>query len=53
MVNRYCPHQKADLCNAEIDADNNLICPVHSWKFNLNKGGRDPKSNLTINSKEI
>lgn len=53
IVNRYCPHQKADLCNAEIDEDNNLICPIHSWKFNLNNGGKDPKSSLTINSKKI
>lgn len=53
IVNRYCPHQKADLCNAEIDEDNNLICPVHAWKFNLNNGGKDNRSNLTINSKKI
>lgn len=53
IVNRYCPHQKADLCNAEIDEDNNLICPVHAWKFNLNNGGKDKRSNLTINSKKI
>ena len=52
-INRYCPHQKADLCNAEIDDDNNLICPVHAWKFNLNQGGKDNKSNLTIDSKKI
>ena len=53
LVDRYCPHQKADLCNAEIDENNNLICPVHAWKFNLNNGGKDNRSNLTINSKKI
>ena len=52
-IDKYCPHQKADLCNAEIDEDNNLICPVHAWKFNLNNGGKDNRSNLTINSKKI
>ena len=52
LIDRYCPHQKADLCNAEIDKENYLICPVHGWKFNLN-GGKDIKSNLTINSKKI
>ena len=53
LIDRYCPHQKADLCNAEIDEKNFLICPVHAWKFNLNDKGKDIKSNLTINSKKV
>ena len=50
-IDRYCPHQKADLCNAEINEDNHLICPVHAWKFDLNNGGVDKRSNLSLNSR--
>ena len=52
-IDRYCPHQKADLCNAEINEDNLLVCPVHAWKFDLDNGGIDKKSNLSLNSKKI
>ena len=50
-IDRYCPHQKADLCNAQINEDNYLICPVHAWKFDLNNGGKDKRSKLSINSR--
>ncbi len=50
-IDRYCPHQKADLCNAEINENNHLICPVHAWKFDLNNGGVDKRSNLSLNSR--
>ena len=49
-IDRYCPHQKADLCKAEINDQNHLICPLHAWKFDLNNGGIDKKSNLSLNS---
>ena len=39
--------------NAEINADNHLVCPRHGWKFDLNKNGIDKKSKTTINSKKI
>ena len=53
MINKYCPHQKANLSKALIDDNNNLICPVHAWKFDLNNKGKDKRSNLTINAKKI
>jgi nitrite reductase/ring-hydroxylating ferredoxin subunit len=34
---KYCPHAKADLSNAEV-VDGNLICPRHYWKFSLKDG---------------
>tara|TARA_Y100001968_G_scaffold291883_1_gene296651 strand:- start:389 stop:1918 length:1530 start_codon:yes stop_codon:yes gene_type:complete len=52
-IDRYCPHQKSDLCNAEITEDNILICPVHAWKFDLNNEGIDKRSNLSINSRKL
>ena len=51
-VDKYCPHQKANLTNAEIN-NNDLICPAHGWKFNLERNGIDNKSNLSINAEEI
>jgi len=38
MINRYCPHQGADLTNADI-IDNKVICPNHKWKFDLLQNG--------------
>ena len=38
-INRYCPHNGADLKDARIDKDGNLVCPRHSWLFKLNNNG--------------
>ena len=51
-VDKYCPHQKANLKYAEIH-NNELICPAHGWKFDLEKDGIDKLSNLSINAEEI
>ena len=53
IINKHCPHQKANLSKAEIDCNDYLICPVHAWKFDLKNGGKDNRSNLTINAKKI
>ncbi len=39
MINRYCPHQGADLTNADI-IDNKVICPNHKWEFDLLQNGK-------------
>tara|TARA_Y100000748_G_scaffold301364_1_gene301436 strand:- start:519 stop:1862 length:1344 start_codon:yes stop_codon:yes gene_type:complete len=52
-INRYCPHNGADLCNAQINSDNYLVCPRHGWKFDLNNKGIDKLSKTTINSKKL
>ena len=52
-INRYCPHNGADLKEARFDKNGNLICPRHSWIFDLSKGGKCITSNLTINAYEI
>ena len=38
MINRYCPHQGADLKNVVI-IDNKVICPIHHWTFDLLQNG--------------
>ncbi|MDG2158566.1 MAG: Rieske 2Fe-2S domain-containing protein [Gammaproteobacteria bacterium] len=52
-INRFCPHNGADLCNAEINSDNYLVCPRHGWKFDLTNKGIDKLSKTTIDSKKI
>lgn len=47
-INRFCPHQGADLCNAKITSDNMLVCPRHAWKFDLNKDGENISSGESI-----
>ena len=39
-VQKYCPHMFADLEKSGfIDDDDNFVCPLHGWKFNLGKNG--------------
>ena len=38
-VQKYCPHMLADLeMTGFIDKEENLVCPLHNWKFNLKTG---------------
>ena len=52
-INRYCPHNGADLSNASIDDKGHLICPRHNWLFNLDNGGLCNSSNQTIDAVEV
>ena len=49
-IDRYCPHQGADLCKANIDSNNYLICPRHNWSFNLDQHGYHKNTGTKINS---
>lgn len=52
-INRYCPHNGADLIDAQITPDGKLICPRHAWRFDLRNSGDCDTADATINSKEI
>ena len=52
-INRYCPHNGADLKNANIDNNGNLICPRHSWSFNLKNKGKCESAKASIHAQEI
>ena len=52
-INRYCPHNGADLKDARIDKDGNLVCPRHSWLFNLNNNGICEKADVSIDAREV
>jgi UDP-MurNAc hydroxylase len=47
-INRYCPHQGADLTHASIDDELNVVCPRHSWRFDLSCEGICKSSGTSI-----
>ena len=47
-INRYCPHQGGDLAYASIDDDLHVVCPRHSWKFDLGCEGMCKSSGMSI-----
>jgi UDP-MurNAc hydroxylase len=52
-INRYCPHQGGDLAYAIIDEQMGLICPRHSWKFDLTCEGICKSSGMSINAVKL
>lgn len=50
---RKCPHEGADLANGYVDHDGNLVCPKHSWKFNLKDRGYCEEHNASINAEVV
>jgi UDP-MurNAc hydroxylase len=49
-IDRYCPHQGADLKYAWSEGDRFLICPRHRWSFDLMKEGSCDGNSGTINA---
>jgi UDP-MurNAc hydroxylase len=49
-INRYCPHQGGDLAYASIDDDMNVVCPRHSWRFDLGCEGMCKSSGMSIDA---
>ncbi len=39
-VSRRCPHESGDLSNGWMNDQGHLVCPKHSWSFDLENGGR-------------
>ena len=52
-INRYCPHNGADLKDAKIDDKGNLICPRHSWLFSLSNQGECQNADASIAAREV
>ena len=38
IVERYCPHRKADLSVFGECSGTELVCTLHGWKFDLETG---------------
>lgn len=53
QINRYCPHQGGDLAYASIDDNMNVVCPRHSWKFDLTCEGLCRTSGMSINAVKL
>ena len=52
-VCKRCPHDGGDLSKGFTDEYGNLVCPKHSWKFNLKNGGYCEEHNATIDAVRI
>lgn len=52
-INRYCPHQGGDLAYALIDDDLNVVCPRHSWRFDLACAGMCKASGASIGAVKL
>ncbi|MET0857967.1 MAG: Rieske 2Fe-2S domain-containing protein [Telluria sp.] len=52
-INRYCPHQGGDLAYASIDDDFNVVCPRHSWRFDLACEGMCKAAGVSINAVKL
>ncbi|OAQ39618.1 hypothetical protein A5893_08485 [Pedobacter psychrophilus] len=49
-IDRYCPHQGADLKHAWSEGDRFLVCPRHRWSFDLLKDGSCEGNSASINA---
>lgn len=52
-INRYCPHNGADLIDADIDGNGNLVCPRHAWLFKLANLGKCAETGASIKAAEL
>lgn len=52
-INRYCPHQGGDLAFASIDEDMHVVCPRHSWRFDLDCEGMCKTSGVSIHAVKL
>lgn len=53
MVNRYCPHQGADLSEGWVEEGRYLVCPRHRWRFDLREGGRCVSNSACIQAEPV
>lgn len=52
-INRYCPHQGADLSHGWIEQGRYLVCPRHRWKYDLEAGGTCTDCDVSIRAFEV
>ena len=49
-INRYCPHQGADLSYGWCEDDRYWVCARHRWKFDMESGGRCTAASDSVNA---
>ncbi|HEX8823060.1 MAG TPA: Rieske 2Fe-2S domain-containing protein, partial [Archangium sp.] len=47
-VNRFCPHQGADLKEGWVEEGRYLVCPRHRWRFDLQGEGVCPTNGCSV-----
>jgi UDP-MurNAc hydroxylase len=52
-VNRYCPHQGADLREGWVEEGRYLVCPRHRWRFDLQDGGACSTNGCSIKAESL
>ncbi|HZN96079.1 MAG TPA: Rieske 2Fe-2S domain-containing protein, partial [Myxococcales bacterium] len=52
-VQRFCPHQGADLEQGWIEEGRFLVCPRHRWRFDLEQGGACRASSASLCAHEL
>lgn len=52
-VNRFCPHQGADLREGWIEEGRYLVCPRHRWRFDLRDGGSCGTNGCSIKAEPL
>ena len=60
VVSNFCPHRQEALNKGTLNAFNEIICPLHQYRFNLNTGqevnnrcGHLPVIPIQINSEGV
>lgn len=52
-INRYCPHQGADLKEGWVEEERYLVCPRHRWRFDLKAEGVCPTNGCSIKAEPL
>jgi UDP-MurNAc hydroxylase len=52
-MDKYCPHQGADLSEGWVEDNRYLVCPRHGWKFDLLDEGNSKSTSSTINAIQL
>ena len=52
-INRYCPHQGADLSGVDVNERNEIVCPRHGWRFSLDNNGNTNNGSYSLCAKVL
>lgn len=47
-IQRFCPHQGADMSGGWVEEGRYLVCPRHRWQFDMQNGGRCTQNNSSL-----